>query len=61
MRVGTDLIVGLALTAVAYGFLLWAVIHGKHVVDEISRGERPGRPSGDGESDGTERTESGRE
>jgi len=44
MEFESDLIVGLALTAVAYGFLLWAVIHGKHVVEEIARGERSDRP-----------------
>lgn len=34
----TDLIVGLILTALAYAGLLWAVVHGKHVVEQVRQG-----------------------
>lgn len=59
--IGSDLIVGLVLTAVAYGFLLWAVIHGKHVIDEIASGERSGRPKARGKGPDSDERESGRE
>lgn len=34
----TDLVVGVVLSALAYGGLLWAVVHGKRVVDQVRRG-----------------------
>lgn len=37
--------IALVLTAVAYGFLWWAVVHGKHVVEEIQRGEYAHHPN----------------
>lgn len=53
----SELLVGLVLTALAYAGLWWAVIHGKHVVEQVKRGEYPHhpnpeyRPGGDGETD----------
>ena len=44
IQIGSDLVVGLALTAVAYGFLVWAVVHGKHVVERMARGNEGERP-----------------
>lgn len=52
-----DLTVGLVLTALAYAGLWWAVIHGKHVVEQVKRGEYPHhpnpeyRPGGEGADD----------
>lgn len=41
----TGLAVGLVLTALAYAGLWWAVIHGKHVVEQVKRGEYPHHPN----------------
>lgn len=41
----TDLLVGIVLAALAYGFLIWAVVHGKHVVEQVKRGEYPHHPN----------------
>lgn len=43
----TDLLVGLVLTALAYAGLMWAVVHGKHVVERVKRGEYPDHPNPD--------------
>lgn len=43
----SDLAVGLVLTALAFAGLLWAVIHGKYVVERIKRGEYPRHPNPD--------------
>lgn len=56
----SDLGLGVVLTALAYGFLIWAVVHGKHVVDRIAAGEDPARPDhrphpGNGEREAEER------
>lgn len=40
-----DLLVGLVLTALAYTGLMWAVVHGKHVVERVKRGEYPHHPN----------------
>lgn len=47
MSVSTDLIIGVILTALSYAFLIWAVVHGKHVVERIQRGEYPAHPNPD--------------
>ena len=40
-----DLILGIVLTALAYAGLMWAVIHGIHVVEQVKRGEYPHHPN----------------
>jgi hypothetical protein len=62
----SDLGLGVVLTALAYGFLIWAVVHGKHVVDRIAAGEDPARPDGrpppgNGEREAEERGERSRD
>ena len=40
-----DLIVGVVLTTLTYVGLLWAVVHGKHVVEQVRRGTYPHHPN----------------
>lgn len=43
----SDLLVGIVLTALALAGLMWAVLHGKYVVERIKRGEYPHHPNPD--------------
>lgn len=43
----TDLAVGLVLTALAFAGLIWAVFHGKYVVERVMENEYPHHPNPD--------------
>lgn len=56
----SDLVVGIVLTALAFAGLMWAVFHGKYVVERIKRGEYPHHPNPDHSTAGGEEREKGR-
>lgn len=41
----TDLLIGIFLTLVAYAGLIWAVVHGKHVIEQVKRGQYSDHPN----------------